>query len=54
MKMDFEIDDVFELKNGDIHRVSGVIHGDEVVFAWVDDVEIKFNFDEIITVWGKK
>jgi hypothetical protein len=51
--MEFEIDDIFETHNGQLWRVSSVIHDLELVWAFDDDEELEFNFSEVATHWKK-
>lgn len=54
--MEFEIDDIFEVVDGELFRVSSVIHSDSLVYAHSDDEgdEIEFSFSEVITHWKKQ
>ena len=53
--MTFEIDDIFETRDGKLWRVSGVVHDDHLVYAYDDDLnELEFSFNEVVTCWAKK
>lgn len=52
--MEFEIGDIFETHSGELWRVSGVIHDDELVYSYdADDPadELEFSFKEVGNIY---
>jgi len=56
--MEFNINDIIQLKNGDWYYVSGVIHDDNLVFGRRlnsnDLTEYKFKFSDVSGRWELK